>query len=199
MSTGSGEVAIDVKHQPLPETPERKPGEFCGHQWHWAEVVFFILVLLGVITAVVAFANKNAASKIPPLPFAIILLITAVMALSMIWNLATTKKLAETAEQLEKTISQEKQALADAEVQKRNLERNTAEVRAKLESLQQSVQLLGGSVQNVAVVEAKLSEIYKDSAASQEKRRALNREQSAFLSKQQEDTLEEKKSQSNSA
>jgi len=169
----------------------QKKNYFCGHSWHWTEVAFIVLIPLGVITAVVGFAKKDA--NIPPLPFAIILLACALMALAMIWNLATTKKLAETAEQLSKTIEQERQALVDAEIQKRQLEHNTAEVRAKLENLQASVKLLGGSVQNVTAVESKLSEIYRDSAASQEKRRALNREQSEFLRKQEDDTLEREK------
>jgi len=189
-------VKIDVKSehgdaQAKDATPPRNSGFLCGRQWHWAELVFILMIPLGVITAVVGFSDKHA--SIPPLPFAIILLATAAMALAMIWNLATTKKLAETAEALEKTIAQEQQALNDAEIQKKDLERNTAEVRAKLVTLQDSVKLLGGSVQNMAAVEGKLNEIFQQSSASQEKRRSLNREQNDFLRKQQEDTLEREK------
>lgn len=50
-----------TKHKHTNIHQQTHAGEYCGRKWHWAEFVFIIMMPLGVVTAVVAFSDKNGA------------------------------------------------------------------------------------------------------------------------------------------
>jgi small-conductance mechanosensitive channel len=147
----------------------------------------------GAITSFVIFGDPTTRKNAPAVPYAALWGVLSAVAMSLIWNYATTKKLAETAETLQATIKAERQAIIEAQTQNRKLEENNKAVKERLENLKQSVNLLGGSVANMAAVEKKLNEIFVQQELSQEKRRKLNQEQTQFLKKQEEDTLDREK------
>jgi len=179
---------------PLDEVkPAKLPCTCFGHTWHWTEFFWLTAIPMGAITAFVIFGDPKNRKDVPALAYSIVWAVICALAMSLIWNHATTKKLAETAETLQNTIKAERTAIIEAQNQNRKLEENNKAVKDRLENLKQSVNLLGGSVANMAAVEKKLNEIFIQQELSQEKRRKLNQEQTQFLKKQEEDTLDREK------
>jgi len=183
-------TAIKMGLGPSPLPQKEQNYEICGHEAHFVEVAFMIVIPVGIGLAITAFFKEIAIlSKLEAI------ILTAFMALALVylWNYETTKKVAQSAKDLQANIELAQQNVQKMVEQNEQLSQGNKEMSLRLETFRKAIGLLGGSVKNMDVIEKKMSEILGKSGEAQNKRRALFEEQSGFIEKQEADMLDRQK------
>lgn len=160
---------------------------------HWTRVLFFTLFAVSLGLTIAYFMG----SDVPTFSVVLLFLVGAAVGFALIWNYATTKDLAESAEKLKQLMIASKAALEDqernlrkTEAEKERLRRNNLELEEKVQKMQQGLQLLGGEVKDLNVVESKLRELNSQNAEMMRRREELSNQQRRFLLDQALDRLE---------
>jgi len=185
-------MAMTVLKMAVPTAiPEKeKHYEICGHEAHFVEIAFIIVIPVAIGLAILSFVKEIAIlSKIE----AIILTLFMALAIIHLWNYETTKKIAKTSEALQKSIADDQENLKKMVVQNEALAEGNKGLSERLDTFKKAIGLLGGSLKNIDVIEKKMTEILGRSAEEQVKRKKLFDEQLSFIEKQERDMLDRQK------
>ena len=143
----------------------------CGHKWHWTEVFYLSVGILGCILMSVRFASVT----FPQWIIALILVVVSGSACGYVWNLCTQRKLSQGTERMKKEIDKMK-----AENDK--LRATTSQITASNERFEKEIGMieearvtLGRSVVSLEKVNAKQQEIVKKTEDIVEQRRVFGR------------------------
>lgn len=163
--------------EPLTKEEEADTGELkphcCGHHFHSAEISFMLFTIGGFVFL----AMGSMAGSVDNVVFQWAAVITytasASLALSLIWNLASIKRIAAAADMLAgdvETFKQENQRARGMQQEKR---RQDDEMKAKVGDLQKAEVLLKGSVEGLEDIKKQEEEMLGEQMAMLEARKEL--------------------------
>lgn len=165
----------------------------CGHTFHPAEVSFMLFILAGVGMLVATFVSASLDNSLFRYVAGISYCASAAFALSLIWNLASIKRIAAAAEMLAgdvETFKQENQRARTMQIEKR---RQDDDMKEKVGDLQKAQVLLKGSVESLEDIKKQEEDMLKDQMAMLESRRELCKKLQTDMEDLNEQTLAEAK------
>lgn len=157
---------INKKEDEEADNGELKPHCF-GHHFHHAEVFFMLMIPGGI--ALLALSSMPLVSTIATIAF----LVSAAFALSLIWNLASIKRIAAAADMLSGDVETFKAENARARNMQKEKRRQDDEMKAKVGELEKAQVLLKGSVTGLEDVKKQEEEMMAEQMAMLEARREL--------------------------
>jgi len=150
-----------------------------GHDFHWTEIFFIVMFILGVVLT----SHLNAGGEFPPVLIVMAGALTALIAFAYVWNLcpnrllaAITAKLAATVERYAK---ENKRALENC----KNLAEGNKQLKGHVSSLGETRKMLGKTNVEMGEVEKKGDEILEKLREVTEQRQQLGNRLKDILAK----------------
>lgn len=185
----------DSMHEPLNEDKddgELKP-HFMGHHFHYAEVAYIFFILAGVAFFIISFVPGLGDNSIMRLVAGITYCVSAGFALSLIWNLASIKRIAAAADMLSGDVDTFKAENHKARAMQQEKRRQDDEMKDKVGDLQKAEVLLKGSVTGLEDVKKQEEEMMAEQMAMLKARRELCEKLKTDMEDLNEQTLAEAK------
>jgi uncharacterized membrane protein YccC len=177
--------------EPLTSEEEELKPHCMGHHFHWAEIAFMIFIVVG---AVMTFSSTFLGSfALLDMVGAIIYCCSAALAVSLIWNLASIKRIAAAADMLGNDVETFKQENQRARAMQQEKRRQDDEMKEKVGDLQKAEVLLKGSVTGLEDVKKQEEEMMAEQMEMLENRRELCEKLKQDMEDLNEQTLAEAK------
>lgn len=162
----------------------------CGHKWHWTEVFFIVMFVVGVGITIAIFL---AGSAFPAVIVVILGALTSLTAFAHVWNLCTARRLSLAADSLMQTVEilnrENERALATCE----RIKNNNDVFKMDLQTLDGSRKLIGKSVVSLDAANKKQEAFVEETRQIVERREKFGEELKALLSSENKNAAKQAK------
>lgn len=152
------------------EQAEKAGFVFLGHEWHWSEGLFILLVIFGLIEITL---NAITFDFIPAVVAKFIYMGASVTGCALVWNLASIQRIAATTEFLQKDLNRFKAENERARAMQATFKKQDAQMKQNLADLQSASLLLSGATQDLEGVQEEEKKMIEDRANFIEKRKEV--------------------------
>ena len=178
LNAGAKKEQPKSKKQALSDALKKSLCKTCGHEWHWTELFFIIMALVGV--AIIA--ELNSGGNFPAVLVVLFGAVVSLVAFAYVWNLCPSRALALVTEELARNVKKMNEQNARALASCSKMKENNARFKSHINLLGESRKVIGKSAVSLDATAKKQEDLIAQTSALLERRIKFGQELRDLLS-----------------